>query len=173
MAEIETPIRMDLAVLKTSRGNLRGTLILHPDKLTHVRSRVPYWSTFLGAAIVGVLSLVLFHAAPGTAAAVVGARGGLAIGGAVARRQAPAKAAAGGTGVTVVPLDSITTVTTRKGSGWLRIGRLVVSTLSGPEYNFRLNPAQWLVDLAGALAARGHSVQDAPDGLAVLAVHGS
>jgi hypothetical protein len=173
MAEIDTPIRMDLAVFKKSRRNLRGTLILYPDKLTHVRSGLPYWSTFLGAVVVGLLSFVLFRAAPGTAGAVVGARGGLAIGGAVARRQAPAKAAVGGAGVTVVPMDSITAVTTRKGSGWLRIGRLVVSTLDGAEYTFRLNPAQYLADVAGALAARGHSVQNSLEGLAVLAAHGS
>ncbi|HYK67299.1 MAG TPA: hypothetical protein VEV45_05100 [Streptosporangiaceae bacterium] len=173
MAEIEGPIRTDLAVLRRNRRNLRGTLILDPDNLTHVRSRLPYWSTYLGAIAVALLGLVLFHAAPGTAAAVVGARGGLAIGGAVARRQAPAKAAAGGPAVTVVPLDSITNVTTRKGSGWLRIGRMTISTLHGTEYTFRLNPAIWLADLAGALAARGHDVQDSPDGLAVLAPHAS
>ena len=91
MAEIEGPIRTDLAVLRRNRRNLRGTLILDPDNLTHVRSRLPYWSTYLGAIAVALLGLVLFHAAPGTAAAVVGARGGLAIGGAVARRKAPAK----------------------------------------------------------------------------------
>jgi len=169
MAETDTPIRMDLAIMRTPRRNMRGTLILYPDSLTHVRSRLPYWSTYLGAVAVALLGLVLFRAAPGTAAAVVGARGGLAIGGAIARRQAPAKAAAGGAAVTVVPLDSITTVSTRKGSGWLRIGRMVVSTLHGPEYTFRFDPAQWPADLAGALAARGHNVQDSPDGLAVLA----
>ena len=169
MAEIDTPIRMHLAVYK-ARRNVQGTLILYSDKLAHVRSRIPYWSTFLGGAVVALLSFVLAHSAPGAAGAVVGARGGLAIGGAIARRQAPVKAAAGGAEVTVIPLDSVANVTSRKG-GWLRGGLMVVSTLHGPEYTFRVNPAQWSADLAGALAARGHSVQASPAGLAVLSAH--
>jgi len=173
MGEIDAPIRTDLAVLHTTGGNMRGTLILYADRLTHVRSRIPYWSTYLGAAVVALISLALAHSAPGTAGAVVGARGGQAIGAAIARRQAPAKAAAGGTGVTVIPLDSITNIATRKGAGWLRIGRMVISTLNGPEYTFRVNPAQWSADLSAALVARGHNVRAAPDGLAVLAAHGS
>jgi hypothetical protein len=161
-----------VAVLHRERKNSRGTLILYPDKLAHVWSPIPFWFTFLGAAVVALVSLVLARSAPGTTGAVVGGLGGQAAGSAIARRQAPAKAAAGGARVTVIPLDSITNVTSRKGNG-LRGGQLVVSTQLGPEYTFRLNPAEWPADLASALAARGHIVRASPDGLAVLAAHGS
>jgi hypothetical protein len=71
-----------------------------------------------------------------------------------------------------VALDSIANVDEHK-AGWLKGGRLVVSTAEEAEYTFRVKPGQWPSDIANALAARGHDVQATPAGLAVMSQSGS
>jgi hypothetical protein len=161
------PIRMRLAALSSARTNSPGLLILYPDRLTHVRTRVANWCAGLGFAVVAALSFALAHAGPGALGGLIGAGGGQAIGSAIARRQAPRKVAAGGPDITSISLDSITGLTGRK-AGRLRGWLTVVTTLQGSDYTFRANPAQWSADLAAALAARGRIVQASPDGLAVV-----
>jgi hypothetical protein len=89
-------------------------------------------------------------------------------------RMQPAirKVAAGGSDVTTIALDSITSVEEHK-VGRLKGWRLVVSTSPEVEYTFRVKPGQWPSDLANALAARGHGVQAAPAGPDVLSQSGS
>jgi hypothetical protein len=172
MANIDAPIRMHLAVLSMARSNVPGMLVLYPDKLAHVRSRIPSWCAGLGFAVVAVLSFMLAHSGPGAIGGLVGAGGGMAVGSAIARRQVPQKVAAGGDSVTVIPLDSITSITSRKRRR-LRSSLMVVSTLDDLEFAFRANAEQWSAHLAGALTARGRNVQTSPAGLAVLSPHGS
>ena len=80
---------------------------------------------------------------------------------AVDKRRAARKAAAGGDGVTVIPLDQVTSVRCRKGRkapSWLGIRNLTVTTADGTEYRFDGLMEQWQGPLAGALAARGREV---------------
>jgi hypothetical protein len=68
--------------------------------------------------------------------------------------------------VTVIPLDSITSV--RAGSeGFLGSPSLVVTTQDRTEYHFYGNPGTWQADLAAALTVRGRSVQVTPGGIMV------
>ena len=90
---------------------------------------------------------------------------------AVPRRAAASKEAAGGDGVTVIPLDMITSAQTRKPAGWagrwgVRI--LVVTTADGAEYQFRGTMEKWPGYLADALAARGREVHTAVEGITVM-----
>ena len=81
---------------------------------------------------------------------LVGAAGGWMIGHFVAKRQAAAKAAATGDGVTVIPLDSVTGWKAWRStgiSGRLGSGSLVVTTTGGGEYRFSVQPASWSADL--------------------------
>ena len=72
--------------------------------------------------------------------------------------------------MTVIPLDLITGVQTRKPA---RIGGrwgfwiLAVTTADGTEYEFRGIMEKWQDRLARALTARGHQIYTVPDGIAV------
>jgi hypothetical protein len=96
----------------------------------------------------------------------------MVIGAAITKRQAPKKAAAGGEGVTVIPLDAVTSVQERR-AGRARGWRLLVTTSSAAQYTFGVKPGQWPADLASALAGRGRSVQATASGLAVMSGAGS
>jgi hypothetical protein len=81
--------------------------------------------------------------------------------------------AAGGENVTVIPLDSITSLQARKSRGWLS-GRyllsgqhLVVTTAEGAEYGFGVKLDKWSIDLTNALTARGREARTTPQGMAV------
>ena len=78
--------------------------------------------------------------------------------------------AAGGDGVTRVPLDLITGIRTGKSpvpGGWWSIPVLVVTTADGTAYEFRGKVGNWHAHLAGALAARGHDVRVTAGGITV------
>ena len=172
MTEIAQPIRTQAAILILATTKATGMLVLYPDRLAHVKSQITRVCTGVGCAAVAALSFGLAHAGPGALGAAIGAGGGQAIGNAIARRQAPKKIAAGGSDVTTISLDSITSVEEHK-AGRLKGWRLAVSTSQEIEYTFRVKPGQWPSDLANALAARGHGVQATPAGLAVLSQSGS
>jgi hypothetical protein len=171
MTDIAQPIRTQAAILIMAPAKAAGMLLLFPDRLTHVRSRIVGVCTGLGFAVIAGLSFVLAHAGPGVLGGVIGAGGGQAIGNAIGRRQAPKAVAAGSPGVTTISLDSITGVEEHK-TGRLRGWRLVVSTSEGTEFTFRVRPGHWPSDLANALAARGHGVQATSAGLAVRSQSG-
>jgi hypothetical protein len=72
------------------------------------------------------------------------------------RRLVARKVAAGGEGVTVIPLDQVTSVEcrkARKGANWLGIRKMTVTTADGTEYKFDGLMEQWHDHLAQALTA--------------------
>lgn len=93
--------------------------------------------------------------------------GGYLIGGAIAKSQADAKVAAGGGDVTVIPLDSITSLEARRSKSWLRGQNLLVTTTDGAQYQFGVKLDRWSADIANALTARGCEVRTIPQGMAV------
>jgi len=163
---LEQPIQMRPAARYGATRRLPGVLILYPDRLVHVTSWVTNWCAGLGFLIIYVASLPVSHTGPGALGGAIGAGGGTAIGNAIAKRQAPKKAAAGGDHVTVIPLDSITRVQEGR-AGWAGGGRLLVSTSPQAEYTFRAKLDQWSAYLASAFAGRGRSVQATPSGLEI------
>lgn len=76
--------------------------------------------------------------------------------------------AAGGDKVTVIPLDAITSLQTRKSKGWLAGQHLIVTTADGAEYGFGVKLDKWSADLTNALTARGREVRSTPQGMAVI-----
>lgn len=93
------------------------------------------------------------------------------IGAAIAKSQAASEVAAGGDGVTVIPLDSIASIGARKStgiSGWLGGQSLLLTTANGAEYRFGVKLDRWSADLASALAARSRGVVTIPQGMAVI-----
>jgi hypothetical protein len=171
MTDSGIPIRRQTARLlgvKASQG--QGTLLLYPDKLAHVSSRAAGWGGGIGFAAVVVASIALFHGGLGAVGGLIGAGGGWMIGAAIAKSQAPGKVAAAGDGVTVIPLDSITSLETRKSTGiggWLGGQSLLVTTADGTEYRFGVKLDKWSADLASALTARGCEIRTTPQGMTV------
>lgn len=167
----EIPIRMKTAQrLGVRVSQRRGTLLLYPDKLVHVHSQAIRWGIAVGVMAVTIASLALTHGGPGALGALIGYGGGWLTGAAIARRQAASRVAAGGDGITVIPLDSITNLRARRstGIGGLLGGQhLIVTTADGTEHTFGTKLAQWATDLSSALTARGSTVRATPEGLTV------
>src|SRR5215831_6285885 len=116
-----TPVRRQTTRLLTG-GKARGyaTLLLYPDKLAAVSSSVVRLTTPAGLVVAFILAIFIPpHTGPGALGALIGAGGGYLIGTAIARSQAAAKVAAGGDNVTIIPLESITSLQARKSRGWL------------------------------------------------------
>jgi hypothetical protein len=169
MSESGTLIRRQTARLLVGRAAQGyGTLLLYPDKLAAVRSGAVRAGWVVGFIVVFIPSLLLPpHTGPGALGAVIGVGGGYLIGGAIAKRRADAKVAAGGGGVTLIPLDSITSLETRRSKRWLGGQNLIVTTADGTQYGFGVKLDKWSADLADALKARGCEVRATPQGLAV------
>jgi len=149
MPDIAEPIRRQTAVWVGTKYRAEGTLLLYPDKLVHVSSRLGQWGRPLGGEI------------------------GVALGKAIARSQASRTAAAGGADVAEIPLDSIATVENLSATGVARLfgGRHLVVTTSGAiAYRFSSTPDYWIADIAHALRARGYQVLSTPQGIAVASV---
>jgi len=172
MTDSGIPIRKQTARLlgvKMSQG--QGTLLLYPDKLAHVHSQTIRWASSVGFVVVAVPCFVLPpHTGPGALGALIGAGGGSKIGGAVAKGQAVKKVAAAGDNVTVIQLDSITSLQTCKSKGiggWLGGRSLLVTTADGAAYGFSVKLDKWSADLTSALTARGREVRTTPGGMVV------
>ncbi len=171
MTDNQAPLRKQPARLfgvSARRG--QGTLLLYSDKLAHARSQAAGWAGGIGFAVVAVASFALAHGGPGALGGAIGAGGGWMIGAAIAKSQAAGKVAAGGDGVTVIPLDSIASLQTVKstGIGGLLGGRsLLVTTADGAEHRFGVKLGKWSADLASALAARRREVRTTPQGMAI------
>jgi hypothetical protein len=170
MTDSGTPIQSQTArFLAGGAKQGEGYLLLYPDNLTAVISQVETWGYLMAPLIVVAITVPLFHTIGWFVVAVGSVIGGQA-GEAINSRRAIRKAAAGGDGVTVIPLDLITGVQTRKPAGmagrWgVRI--LVVTTADGAEYEFRGKLDNWQAHRAGALAARGHDVRVRAGGITV------
>ena len=169
MTDSGTPVRRQTTRLLTG-GKTRGyaTLLLYPDKLAAVSSSVVRLTTPAGLVVAFILAIFIPpHTGPGALGALIGAGGGYLIGAAIAKSQAAAKVAAGGGDVTVIPLDSITSLEMRKSKSWLGRQHLVVTTAGGAQYRFSLKLERWSADLANALTARGREVRTTPQGMTV------
>jgi hypothetical protein len=139
-----------------------GLVLLYQDKLARVSRRVEALGSFLGPLVV----LGITYPSIDGFGVVAGVLVGRWFGEQVDRRIAARRVAQGGRGVTVIPLDSITSV--RAGSeGFLGSPSLVVTTQDRTEYHFYGNPGTWQADLAAALTVRGRSVQVTPGGIMV------
>ncbi len=172
MTDSGIPIRTQTARLlgvKASQG--QGTLLLYPDKLAHVRSPVIGWALRIGLLVVTIPTAALPpHTGPGALGALIGAGGGSKIGGAIAKRRAAREVAAAGGNVTLIQLDSITSLQTRKStgiSGWLGGRSLLVTTMDGAAYGFSVKLDKWSADLTSALTARGREARTTPEGMAI------
>jgi hypothetical protein len=172
MTDSGTPIRKQttrLLGVKASQG--QGTLLLYPDKLAHVHSQVIRWATSVGFVVVAVPCFALPpHTGPGALGALIGAGGGSKIGGAIAKGQAAKEVAAADGNVTVIQLDSITSLQTSKSkgiSGWLGGQSLLVTTADGATYEFNVRLDKWSADLTSALTSRGRQVHATPQGMTV------
>ena len=169
MTDSQTPVRRQTTRLLAD-GKTRGycTLLLYPDKLAAASSGVVRVGMIVGLIMVLVPTALLPpHTGPGALGALIGVGGGYLIGGAIARSQAPAKVAAGGDNVTVIPLDSIASLQARKSKGWLGGQHLIVTTADGAEYGFGAKLDKWSADLTNALTAHGREVRTTPQGMAV------
>jgi hypothetical protein len=172
MIDNEIPIRKHTAHLlgvKMSQG--QGTLLLYPEKLAHVPSQTIRWASSIGFVVVAVPCFALPpHTGPGALGALIGAGAGSKIGSAIAKGQAVKEVTAAGDNVTVIQLDSITSLQTSKSkgiSGWLRGQNLLVTTADGTAYGFSLKLDKWSADLTSALTARGREVRTTSQGMLV------
>src|SRR5262245_57641657 len=175
MTDSETPVRRQTTrLLAGGKTQGYGTLLLYPDKLAAVSSGAVRIGMIVGIIVVFVPTVLIPpHTGPGALGALIGIGGGYLIGGAIARSQAAAKVAAGGDNVTVVPLDSITSLETRKSKGWLGGQHLIVTTADGAEYGFGVKLSTWSADLNNALKSRGREVRTTPQGMAVMSAPSS
>jgi hypothetical protein len=137
----------------TGQARGLGLVLLYQDKLARVSRRAEALGYFLGPLAVVGIAYPFVHGY-GVIAAAVGVLAGRWFGEQVDRRIAVRRVARGGRGVTVIPLDSITSV--RAGSeGFLGTPSLVVTTQDRTEYRFYGNLGTWQADLAAALTVRG------------------
>jgi hypothetical protein len=130
----EDPIRVQTAyLLGGGRRNQAGTLLLYPDRLSHVASRV-----------------LAVAAARGVTGVLVATR--------VAKGKAPRQAAEGGKGVTTILLDQITGV--RRARKGLNRHILEVTAADDAVARFGVRYDQWKPDLVAALRDAGRTVHD-------------
>ena len=162
MPESQTPIRGQSATLSVN-GAKRGdaVLLLYPDELTAVNTRsIGTWVYVLVPAVYLAVSFSLFHRI-GWALVSVWYVAGWWAWQALARRRAARKVAAGGDGVTAIPLDQVTSVQCRKGrkaASWLGVRTMTVTTADGTEYKFDGLMEQWRAHLVTVLTARGREI---------------
>jgi hypothetical protein len=151
----------------TKRG--QGALLLYPDELAAVTTPTGTWGFLAGPALFLAVTIPLFHTIgwPGiTATSLVGGW----IGEALTKRRAARKAAAGGEGVTVIPLGLITGVQAAKptkAAGWLGLRNITV-TADGTKYEFRGTTDKWMAHLTSALTEYGREVHIAAETITVL-----
>ena len=152
----------------TGRG--QGFVLLYPDKLAAVRSPAELWGVFLGPLVLAAIAYPLFHGL-GALGAVIGVLVGRWIGAGIGKRLAVRKVAADGEGVTVIPLDVITSLRLRRTAGingWLGGKALLVTTADGAEYEFIGLLKGWQAELATALTVHGHEILITPETITVM-----
>ena len=152
---------------RTGRG--KGIVLLYPDKLAAVSSPAEFWGIFLGPCVLAAIAYPLGHGL-GAFGAAIGVLVGGWIGGGIGKRLAARKVAADGEGVTVIPLDAITSLRLSKSAGiqdWLTGQALLVTAADGTEYEFRGRLNGWQADLATALTVCGREVHVTPENILV------
>lgn len=146
----------------TGKARGLGLVLLYQDKLARVSRRAEALGSVLGPlAVLGIT-----YPPVNGFGVVAGVLAGRWCGEQVDRRIAARRVARGGRGVTVIPLDSITSV--RAGSeGLMGTPSLVVTTQDRTGYRFYGQLGTWQADLAAALTVRGRPVQVTPGGITV------
>jgi hypothetical protein len=162
---------------QTARFSVNGTkqregmLLLYPDKLIAVKiGSVKTWIYVLAPAVYLGVHYLLFHTI-GFGLVAIWYLAAWWVWQAIDKKRAARKAAAGGDGVTVIPLDQVTSVEcrkARKGANWLGIRKMTVTTADGTEYKFDGLMEQWHDHLARALTAHGCEVYVAPGTITVM-----
>jgi hypothetical protein len=147
----------------------QGALLLYPDELAAVTTPAGTWGYLAGPALFLAVTIPLFRTIGWQGIVATSLIGGWA-GETLARRRAARKAAAGGAGVTVIPLELITGVEARKPSkaaGWLGLRNITV-TAGGTKYEFRGTTERWMAHLTSALTEYGREVHIAAETLTVM-----
>ena len=170
MAESASPIRSESARRYLNGRRVGwGVVTLYPDRLASVKVRAELWGCFFGP----IVFVAAGWPATGTLAAFhafLGVLVGSYVGRYIDRRRAARKMAAGGAGVTIIPLDaigSLRTDRTTRWSGQFAVETLVVTTADGTEYGFCGRIGSLSAEIAGTLAELGREVRATPLGLAV------
>jgi hypothetical protein len=172
MPDRQTPIRGQSATFSVN-GAKRGdaVLLLYPDELAAVNTRsIGTWVYVLVPAVYLAVWFSLFHRI-GWALVSVWYVAGWWAWQALARRRAARKVAAGGDGVTAIPLDQVTSVQCRRGrkaASWLGVRTMTVTTADGTEYTFDGLMEQWHAHLVKALTARGREIHVEPETITVM-----
>src|ERR1700730_4872609 len=122
----------------TGKARGLGLVLLYQDKLARVSQRAELLGCFLGPLAVAGIAYPFVHGY-GVIAAAAGVFAGRWLGEQVDRRIAGRRVAQGGRGVTVIPLDSITSVRATS-EGFLGTPSLVVTTQDATEYHFYGQP---------------------------------
>jgi len=171
MPDRQTPIRGQSATFSVN-GAKRGdaVLLLYPDELAAVNTRsIGTWVYVLVPAVYLAVWFSLFHRI-GWALVSVWYVAGWWAWQALARRRAARKVAAGGDGVTAIPLDQVTSVQCRRGrkaASWLGVRTMTVTTADGSQYEFRGKTGSLQTDIGRVLAGLGRDVRATTAGLAV------
>jgi hypothetical protein len=172
MTERKIPIRSQNATFSVNgakRGE--GMLLLYPDQLTAViTGSVRTWVYVGVPAVYLAVWLLVFHTI-GSGLLAAWYLAAWWAWQAVDKRRAARKAAAGGDGVTAIPLDQVTSVRcgeAGKAASWLGIRNLTVTTVDGTEYRFNGLMEQWQSRLADALTARGREVHVESETITVM-----
>jgi hypothetical protein len=133
----DEPIRTQTAFLiKGGLKNKAGTVLLYPDRISHVGSA-------------------------GMAAGMAGGALGAAVANKLAKNKAADKEAEGGKGVTTMRLADVTEV--RKAKSGLNRNLLEVVGADGSTLMFAVKWDQWKADVVSALQGAGRTVNDAGD----------
>jgi hypothetical protein len=148
-----------------------GMLLLYPDKLIAVKTgSVRAWIYVLVPAVYLAVYYALYHTI-GWGPLAIWYLAGWWAWQAIDKKRAARKVAAGGDGVTVIPLDQVTSVRSRKGrkaARWLGMRNMTVTTADGTEYRFDGLMEQWHDHLAKALTAHGREVHVAAGTITVM-----
>ena len=149
-----------------------GMLLLYPDELTAVTIMTFGTWIYLGVpAVYAALAYFVFHTIGWALVSIWLVTGWWAFQNLDKRRAARRAAAGGGERVTVIPLDQVISVQTRKPAkvaGWMGLRNVTVSTADGTEYEFRGTMEKWHTHLTQALTARGREVHAESENLTVL-----
>ena len=130
-------LRSDTAFLiKGGLKNKAGTLLLFPDRISHVGSA-------------------------GMVAGMAGGAIGMVVAGKLAKNKAADKEAEGGKGVDTIALADVAEV--RKGRSGLNRNLLEVVSADGTTHMFGVKFEKWKPDLVAALTGAGRQVQDGGD----------
>jgi hypothetical protein len=117
-----TPLRSDPAVfIHGGLKNRPGTLVLYPDRVVHVTSN----AAPIGA-VFGVIGMLLARRS--------------------AKKKAPARALAGGAGVTALPLTHLRSI--RKGKHGLNKKILEITMSDGTVLKFAVKYDEWASEIA-------------------------